>query len=87
MISYKVRMMLKKPLLLYLADLLQQRTEYLYGHHHGAVIVILLNIKDCNALIAIELSSFIINVSFVVLLASIFRSPSGDGPLGCGLRY
>lgn len=55
MVSYKVRLMPKKPLLLYLADLLQQQTNHLYGHHHGAVIVILLDIEDCNVLIVIEL--------------------------------
>ena len=51
-----MRMRFKKPLLPYLADLLQQPTNHLYGHHHDAVIVILLVIEDCSAIIAIELS-------------------------------
>ena len=55
-VLYNMRMRFKKPLLPYLADLLQQQTNHLYGHHHDAVIVILLVIEDCSALIAIELS-------------------------------
>lgn len=46
----------KKPLPLYLSELLQQQAKPLYRHHHSAVIVILLGIKDCNVLVAVKFS-------------------------------
>jgi len=55
-VLYNMRMRPKKPLLLHLSELPQQPANPLYGHYHGAVIVILLDIKDCNVLIAIGFS-------------------------------
>ena len=52
----KVRIRLMKLYLLHLLSLLQRQNNALYVHHHGVVIVILLDIGDCNAPIAIAVS-------------------------------
>ena len=54
--SCKVRIRLMKLYLLHLLSLLQRQNNTLYVHHHGVVIVILLDIGDCNAPIAIAVS-------------------------------
>ena len=46
----------KKCKILYVLNPLRLQLSAPYGRHHGAVIVILLDIIDCNVLIVLELS-------------------------------
>ena len=68
------------------SELLRQQTNHLYGHHHGAVIVVLLGIEDCNVLIAMELSSIGYVHFSVVLLNQVFRPRWGSGRFRGGRR-
>lgn len=63
----------KKPLLLPLLSLFQQKVNPLHEHHHGAVISILLDIEDYNVLIAFLINFLSNKCIFVVLLTVGFQ--------------
>ena len=76
----KVRIRLMKLYLLHLLNLLQRQHNTLYMHHHSVVIVILLDIGDCNAPIAIAISFLILMHFFGVEIGHYFIVIAVGGP-------